>query len=364
MPFFVLVDKRFNESSVNAFLRSQLKDKKALKLNRIEGYKELFKTIRPAKGKLVFTVDFDDFSLPKKIQEEISKYKFSSALCLIPEMNKEKYDSLKRRLFAKNIISQFVIYDKWIRNSNPLNISRTLVYNIYAKLGIRPFSLSEKFNYDLIIGVDCGNDPFNRRTRAGGITVFLSDGTIKGLYPVSIDTGGEKIDNLNWILEIVAEKMNVYSSRVLLLKDGNLYKDEVGSLSESYVVKDRKLKVFTANIKKGHSFRILSDEGKKGVVLRKDLAVLLPHSCKGARSILIDSFWEISYGQYSPNSITSELIRTLFLLTKLNFSTIFNDENKLRLPAPIHYSHLYVNALRRNWIIDQYLLEMGALYFL
>jgi argonaute family protein len=363
MPFFVLVDKRFNENQVKSFLSSQLKDN-YLKLNRVEGYEKLFKTISAGKGKAIFTVDFDDFSLPDKVQEEISKYKFSSALCLIPKMNKEKYDSLKRRLFARNIISQFVIYDEWVRSSNPSNISRTLVYNIYTKLGIRPFSLTEKFNYDLIVGVDCGNDPFNRRTRAGGITVFLSDGTIKGLYPVSIDTGGEKIDNLNWILEIVAEKMDVYGSRVLLLKDGNLYKDEVGSLSESYVVKDRKLKVFTANVKKGHSFRILSDKGKKGVILRNDLAVLLPHSCKGARSILVDSFWEISYGHHSFIPITEELLKTLFLLTKLNFSTIFDDESKLRLPAPIHYSHLYVNALRRNWIIDQYLLEMGALYFL
>ncbi|GEM_PF-1626872 len=363
MPFFVMVDKKFNENSVNAFLSNQI-TKNSLKLNRIDNYKKLFKTIRPAKGKLVFTVDFNDFSLPEKVQEEIGKYRFSFALCLIPEMSEEKYNSLKRRLFARNIISQFVVYDNWKKNSNPDNISKTLVYNIYTKLGIRPFSLAEKFNYDFIIGVDCGNDSFNRRTRAGGITVFLSDGTIKGLYPVSIDTGGEKIDNLNWILEIVAEKLDVHGSRVLLLKDGNLYREEVGSLSESYVVKDRKLEVHVANIKKGHILRILSDNGRRGAVLRNDLAVLLPHSYKGGRSILVDSFWKINYGNYSFAPITEELLKTLFLLTKLNFSTIFGDESKLRLPAPVHYSHLYVNALRKNWIVDPYLLEEGALYFL
>ena len=361
IPIFVLVDKKLPKNYVNKFILSQLENGH-LRLKR--GNFEIFKTIRPANRRyIVFDVDFNDFSIPEEIREKINGYKLSFALCLFSEMSEEKYDYLKMKLFSNNIVSQFVDFNKWNSGQSHF-ISRVLAFNIYTKLGIRPFSLAKKFEYDVIIGIDIGNDSFNRRSKAGGVTVFLSDGTIKSLYPVSVEAGGEKIEYLDRFLEIVAEKLDLYGSRILFLRDGRGFREEADCLSCSYAVKNRKLEVELVNVKKGHSMRILSDKGSKGVVIRDDLALLLPHSTKGARSLLIDSFFRIRYGEVDRLPITEKLLETLFRLTKLNFSTIYAEQRALRLPAPLHYSDLYVKALRRNWPVNQYLLEMGALYFI
>ncbi len=363
VPIFVLLDKGLPQMEVERFLRQQL-SKKHLKLQK-EGDIFHFKTIKASNKKSTFRVDFERFVLPSEIQEKIKDYPLSFAICISKEMLEEGYDKVKRKLFANRILSQFVIYKKWKESTKHIKyISQTLAFNIYSKLGIRLFTLAEKLPYDLIVGVDVGNDRFNRRSKAGAVTVFSSEGLIKTMFPLSVDTGGERIDFLGELLEFMVERLNIKNQRILLLRDGNIYAKELESLVSSPLLRDRTLTIDVVNVKKTHSFRILSDTGKKGVVFGESFGILLPHSAKGARSLLIDTAFTIKNGTLKELPITHSLLSVLYKLTKVNLSTIFREDIMLRLPAPLHYADAFVKALGRGWNIEEQLLIMGCLYFL
>jgi len=360
IPFIVLLDKSLQKKDVELFLLEQRK----LGFFRL-GKKESpisFKASISKSGNFSFQVDFKNFKIPREVQQIIDKYHLKLALCIGPELDEDSYDKIKRKLFVKNVISQYVIFTRW--KCSPEFISQNLSFNIYNKLGIRLFTLAEKLPYDLILGIDVGNDRFNKRSKAGAVTVFLSSGLVKTAFPYSTDTGGEKIVYLGELIEILAEKLNLYNKKLLILRDGYLYKDEIKNLIESKIVEQKSLKIDLVNIKKNHAFRILSDKGKKAVILRDDLAILLSHSIEGARSLLIDMAISIRKDGVRKLNITYPLLETIYKLTKLNLSTVFREDCLLRLPAPSHYSDKLVKALKKNWNIDEELLEAGCLYFL
>lgn len=360
IPVFVLVDKELPKEKIDKFLTNQLKNG-YLKLNK-ESNPIRFKTLKSSNKELTFQVDFENFKIPTEIQEALQNYPLSFALCISKEMLEDNYDKAKRKLFMNNILSQFVIYEKW--KNSPQYISQTLAFDIYSKLGIRLFTLAEKLPYDLIVGIDVGNDRFNRRSKAGSVTVFLSNGIIKTMFPLSTDTGGEKIDLLGELLEILVEKLNIENQKILILRDGNIYRKELESLASSYITREKSLIIDIVNVKKNHSFRILSDFGRKAVVLNNNIGILLPHSIDGAKSLLIDMAYSVKQGKLEKLPITYSLLSVLYKLTKVNLSTIFRENCMLRLPAPLHYSDMLVKALGRNWIISEKLLSMGCLYFI
>ncbi len=361
VAIFVLIDKRLPQGEVEKFLKNQISKEKYLKLQKEDNIFR-FKTIKPSKEKLTFKVDFERFTLPIKILERINNFPLSIALCISKEMLQGNYDKIKRKLFTNNILSQFVIYEKW-KNSAEY-ISQTLAFDIYSKLGVRLFTLAEKLPYDLIIGVDVGNDRFNRRSKAGGVTVFSSQGIIKTMFPLFVETGGERIDFLDELLEFMVEGLNIKNKKILLLRDGNIYSKEIESLISSTLLSERMLTIDVVNVKKNHSFRILSNSGRRGVVINENVGILLPHSAIGARSILVDMAFTIKNGTFKKLPITHSLLSVLYKLTKVNFSTIFREDIMFRLPAPLHYADTFVKALGRGWNINESLLMTGCLYFL
>jgi hypothetical protein len=259
VPIFVLVDSKLPKKEVENFLAYQIK-KGYLKLNK-EGNPFRFKAIRKSPKEISFQVNFQNFTIPNEIREAIRNSPISFSLCICKSLSKEDYDKMKRKLFIKNIISQAVIYDKWKQSSQ--YISQVLAFNIYSKLGIKLFTLAEKLPYDLILGVDVGNNRFNKRSKASSIAVFLSNGIIKMMFPISIDTNGEKIDFFGELLEILVEKLDVENKKILILRDGNIYRKELENLASSYITIEKSLSIDIVNVKKNHAFRILSDEGKK-----------------------------------------------------------------------------------------------------
>jgi len=360
IPVIVFVDKSLKKEDVESFLLDQRR-KGFFRLGK-RGSSISFKAFAVNNGNFSLQVDFRDFEIPREAQQIIDKYHLKLALCIGPELDDDLYDKIKRKLFARNVVSQYVVFNRWRSSSN--FISQNLSFDIYNKLGIRLFTLAEKLPYDLILGIDVGNDRFNKRSKAGAVTVFLSNGLVKTMFPYSADTGGEKIVYLGELIEILVEKLNLYNKKLLILRDGNLYKDEIKNLIESKIVEQKSLEIDLVNIKKNHAFRILSDEGKKAVILRDNLAVLLPHSIEGARSLLIDTAFSIRKNEIRKLNITYSLLETIYKLTKLNLSTVFREDCLLRLPAPSHYSDRLVKALKKNWSIDERLLEAGCLYFL
>ena len=360
IPVFVLVDVGLPKKEIEKFIGDQIK-KGHLKLNK-DGNPFRFKTIKKSISELSFQVNFKNFKVPDEIQEVLKNYPLSFALCISKEMLEEEYDKIKRKLFMNNIISQVVIYEKWKRS--PEHISQTLALNIYSKLGIRLFTLAERLPYDLIVGVDVGNDRFNRRSKAGSVTVFLSNGIIKTIFPLFTDTGGERIDLFGELLEILVEKLNIENKKILILRDGNIYRKELENIASSPIMAEKSITVDIVSVKKNHPFRILSDVGSKAVVLNDTTGILLPHSINGAKSLLIDKAYSIDKGKIEKLPITYSLLSVLYTLTKVNLSTLFRENSMLRLPAPLHYSDMLVKTLSRNWIISEKLLSMGCLYFI
>ena len=356
IPVLLLIDKNLSISEIKKFVNTQIK-KGHLKLN-IQGNSFRFGPVHTEKA------DFENFTFPDSLNSIISgNQKIHLALCILKsELPEEVYDRVKRILFSKNIISQLVVFKEWKKRSSLT--SQVLKFDIYSKLGIRLFSLAEKLPYDLIIGVDVGNDRFGKRTKAGCATVFLNNGTIKTIIPLSIDSAGEKIDYLGELVELIVEKFNLKIKKILVIRDGNIFHTELKNVAQSPSLKIRNIEVDIVGIKKNHPFRILSDSGRKAVALKKNEVLLLPHSTTGARSLLINQLFSIKDGEICSKDITFTLVSTLYKLTKLNFSTPFREENFLRLPAPSHYSDKFVKALSRNWPVDRSLLEAGALYFI
>jgi len=357
IPLFILVDEALPQREVERFLREQT-SKGYLKLNR-KGNSFRFNLVRaPASNS--FRVNFKRFKVPLEVKRALGKSPFGFALCVCREMEERDYDSVKRKLFINDLLSQFVVYDKWKRS--PSFVSGNLTLNIYAKAGIRPFSLAERLPYDFIVGVDVGNDRYNRRSKAGSVTVLLSNGLIKTLFPLWIDTGGEKVELLGELLELLIERLDLRGRKVLILRDGAIHREELESLKASLV--EEELEVDFASVKKVHSFRILSDRGPAAVLLEGGAGVLLPHSVKGARSLLVDSFYSVRGSGVERLPVNHSLLSVLYKLTKVNFSTLFREESLLRLPSPLHYSDRFVKSLGRNWPVSDGLLKMGCLYFI
>jgi len=292
VPVLVFVDEELPRQEVENFIKSQVQ-RGFLKLRR-QGNKVQFKTIKSSEKSFSFQINHKDLEIPQSVLTEVKNYPFGFALCVVKKLSEEEYDEVKRKLFINNIVSQVVIYDKW--KKSPEHISQTLVMNIYSKLGLRFFSLAQRLPYDLIVGIDVGNDRFNRRSKAGGITVLSSEGVIETMFPLSIDTGGEKIKFLGELFEILVEKVNAKDKSILVLRDGYLHQDEVESVISKKSLIKRIKRIDFVNVKKNHSLRILSDSGSKAVVLNENCGVILPHSFKGARSLLVDSAFTIQKG--------------------------------------------------------------------
>jgi len=357
IPLFVFVDEELPQREVERFLKEQTA-RGYMKLNR-EGNPFSFRLVR-APSSVSFRVDFRKFKLPREVKEALGKSPFGFALCVCREMEESEYDRVKRKLFVHNILSQFAVYERW--RSSPSFVSGNLTLNIYAKAGIRPFSLAERLPYDFVVGVDVGNDRYNRRSKAGSVTVLLSDGLIKTMFPVWFDTGGEKIELFGELVELLMERLELQGKRILVLRDGIVHREELESLKNSLAGEE--LEVEVVSVKKNHSFRILSDRGPVAVLLDGGAGVLLPHSVKGARSLLVDSFYSVKKGRIEKLPVTHSLLSVLYRLTKVNLSTIFREDSLLRLPSPLHYSDRFVKSLGRNWQVSDGLLKMGCLYFI
>ena len=277
------------------------------------------------------------------------------------EKNLDYYEDMKRKLFKYGFITQNIIYEHLLTSKNyEIN---NLLLQILVKYGMYPYTIDIKHPYDYIIGIDVGNDKYGNRNTAGGISVINKEGILEKLIPLKIRTNGEKID-LSMFLEELSVHLPLKDKKILMLRDGKLTKNEKESILKEFNRLGLKSVTFI-NIVKSHSLRIYDDnDGKKGVILKDNLALLLAHEIKGARAIKIDVKSVIENGVIKNEPLTKEDLELLFNLTNLNYSNLYLFSKRLRLPAPVHYSDKFVKALGKGWEIKEDLLLDGFLYFL
>jgi len=277
------------------------------------------------------------------------------------------YEKLKRRLFNNGFISQNIIYEHLIGNYSKVNPNKNfeidnLILQILAKYGMYPYSLNLKTEYDYILGVDVANDLYGNRSVGGGVAVLNKEGIFESLIPIKIKTGGEKVD-YKYILEIIADNLDIEGKKILIIRDGLLHPSEVETAyNKSKELNIKKLSLI--NIVKNHNFNIYDDsEGKKAVILRDDLALLLNHKFEGANCLKISRKYEIN-DKIEKTPISKDDLELLYNLSHLNFSNLYLRSEALRLPAVIHYSDKFVKTVGKGWEIDNRLLKEGFLYFL
>ena len=123
------------------------------------------------------------------------------------------------------------------------------------------------------------------------------------------------------------------------------------------------------NIEKRHGFRFLS---KDSPLLRKIYTkigsdvYLLPHTLPFAKGTPIPI--KLSGKKITVNEKLTEAeiikrdVEEVYCLTTINYATLYG---MMKLPAPVHYAHQFVNALRRGWkVFNEDFLREGLLYFI
>jgi len=310
-----------------------------------------------------YSLEFSTKNIVNKALEYKKKYELIPPLVITigSKKNLSYYEDMKRLLFKYGFITQNIIYEHLLK-STYYEINN-LILQILVKYGMYPYTIDINHPYDYIIGIDVGNDRYGNRNIAGGISIINREGILEKLIPIKVHTNGEKID-LSMFLEELSIHLDLKSKNILMLRDGKLTKNEKESILKEFDRLNIKSITFI-NVVKNHSLRIFDDnEGKKGVILKDNLALLLAHEIKGARAVKINVKSVIKNGIIKNEAITKNDLELLFNLTNLNYSNLYLFSKRLRLPAPIHYSDKFVKALGKGWKIKEDLLLNGFLYFI
>jgi argonaute family protein len=289
------------------------------------------------------------------------------------------YDDLKKVLFARDVISQNVSVERYLREDDSVD-SRTvgyafsnIFYDMLGKLGITLFTSKLNTGYNLIIGVDVGEGEVEESRTVGSIVVFSGDGVLITMIPVYVTSyPGRETGRIKDLLEYAEERgyVSFKNKRILLLRDGRLTREEQEQLKD--FTRKRQCVIEVVNVRKRTPFQQLEPgHDKKGIVDWYadigDSYLLRSHTPRTGlpRPIKVDKIIRIfDKGKFNEKSITStdelELLRNL---AYLNYSTI-EGKGGLRLPAPLHYADKLLKALKRGWRVSEEYLKEGMLYFL
>ena len=292
---------------------------------------------------------------------------------MLPEkIPDEKFDKLKRRLLELNVISQ-VIDDTTFK----LDIAKKycILLQILSKLGIKYYALKRSFDYDYVIGLDITPTKTGMAYIGGCAVMFDSHGYIRRVIPIELeDQTGEKIDVMEFFEKMVnlmerKYDMPVRNKRVLLLKDGGFYADEIKALEN--IIDSYQIDMTTMDVVKRHCFRFLAESKLPRRIYTKigEDVYLLPHALpyssklKGTPiPIRISNKRTTKDGKLVNSTLTKQDVEDIYCLTMINYATLYGD---MKLPAPVHYAHQFVNALRRGWKVkDEKFLREGLLYFI
>jgi len=304
--------------------------------------------------------------------KDVSKSsKISFAFIVLPEkIPDEKFDKIKRRLLELNVISQ-VIND----STFPLDTAKRncILLQVLSKLGIKYYALQRPFEYDYVVGLDITPTKTGASYVAGCAVMFDSQGYIRRTIPIELeDQAGEKVDAkelFEKMVNLMERKydMPITGKTMLFLRDGRFYPAEIEALNE--IIRDYNIDLTIMNIEKRHGFRFLS-EGK--TLPRKIYAkigndvYLLPHKLPFVKGtpipIRLSGKRITAGGRLTEVEITKKDVEDIYCLTTINYATLYG---MMKLPAPVHYAHQFVNALRKGWkVLNEEFLREGLLYFI
>ncbi len=326
--------------------------------------------------KYIFTIDLtsdrDIVNLSIKLSYLMKNAELGLAfIATRTKLPNETFDEIKKRLFSINVISQVVneetLYKRDRYNESRLNlyVRHNILFQVLSKLGVKYYVLKHRFSYDYIIGIDVTPMKLSHGYIGGSAVMFDSQGYIRKIIPVEIgEQSGESIDMKEFFKDMVVQfgkfGIELEGRRILIMRDGRITNDEEEGLA--YISKLFNINITTFNIIKRPLLRIFTNS--KLYLEIGDSIYLLPHRVKQSTGtpvpLKLSKKRVISKGNVEFQEITNEDIFEIFLLTELNYGSISAD---MKLPAPVHYAHKFVRALRKGWRIKEDLLAEGFLYF-
>jgi len=313
--------------------------------------------------------EFGDFL---NFVKDVSKgSKISFAFIVLPEkIPDEKFDKIKRRLLELNVISQ-VIND----STFPLDPAKRncILLQILSKLGIKYYALQRPFEYDYVVGLDITPTKTGASYVAGCAVMFDSQGYIRRTIPIELeDQAGEKVDAkelFEKMINLMERKyeMPITGKTMLFLKDGRFYPSEIEALNE--IVGDYSINLTIMNIEKRHGFRFLSKDKTLPRRIYTKIGsdvYLLPHRLPFTKGtpipVKLSGKMTTISGCLAEAEITKRDVEDIYCLTTINYATLYG---MMKLPAPVHYAHQFVNALRKGWkVMNEEFLREGLLYFI
>lgn len=272
-----------------------------------------------------------------------------------------QYELLRQRLLNMEIISQNILLETLSNEKGWRAIRNTILLDIHAKFGIKPYSIKLSGDYDFILGIDTTKSKLSNAYLGGTIVVIDSVGSVKKIMPVKSEQPGEKINPARILYKVIDKGyINIEDKKLMVLRDGKIYKEEIEEMRA--ISEDENSKITYISIRKRHPHIIYTME--KGIaVITNDMGLLIPHGVrKGTpRPLKITQKFIITPRECLAARISLNDMQLMYELTKINYSTLYGD---IKLPAPLHYANGFVGALRRGWELKEKYLREGALYFI
>jgi len=313
------------------------------------------------KEKLQINFDFNTEPLIGSDDKILDKIQKADDFGLAIIFGTNNYEKIKRGLLDKNYISQFVRIET-IKSNNWKYAKRNIIFQISHKIGIRYFALESKIPYDYIIGLDVSR---KENVNLGGCAVIHDpSGILNTIFPIQIPQEGEKID-IAFIIEKLKNKecIKLNDKKFLILRDGRIYESELEKLKK--ISRDYRCEILIIGIIKNHITFINSDD--YGIYLNfANVIFLLPHKTKSGneKPLKIEGAYLIKNGQTNKFQLNEEIIKVLYNLTRLNYSSVNDNGMSIRCPAPIHYVDKFLNFCHLTGEHYKELLEKDCLYFI
>jgi len=305
---------------------------------------------------------------------------------IVPKMVQESFDEMKQFILSNNGFHQAVMEESLTDEKNFKEVITSLLAQFFHKLGMYYYSLEMNFrDVDFIVGFDITKEPDTSGKLhgiGGSAVVQNSRGHIISVIPVSYPQSATELGQydrlfrnvhnaiLPQILEI-QKKEGDRPIRILLLKDGKIYPSELRLLNA--VARKYNFEFITIEVRKRHSVRFFRETREK--VLHTDVNsyfrigntwYITAHYYKTylKRPVKVCRKYFVNSGSIKEVPVTEEDIKRLILLSKLNYAQI-SGPDRMKLPAPVHYAHLFVNSIRRGIEpSNREFLRYGFLYFI
>ena len=382
VDIYIFYDKYLPEKYIEELI------KYISKLNKLNEYDENIPHFE-IKGHI--PVDYSNVNNVKiTMGETINRNSFPFIFFIAPYLKEDNFNSIKKFIYRNGWLCQAIMKENLLKHlfaKSKRYYLNSIFTQLFSKLGMYLYSIDAEFGekYDFIIGYDISKirNKRGKYTGVGGSAIIYNqNGEIVNIISHNKPHSSSEIAEYRELMEKVYDECiinKMVSStgknrliRILLLKDGIIYDDELKILKE--ITKDMPFQITYMDVRKRIKLKLFREVGNKIYDPEKnaytkfgDEWYIISHMYDRfiKTPIKVSEKYIISEGKCNKVEITEDDIKDIILLSKLNYSQLMPD--KMKLPAPVHYSHKFVKSILKGWELERNkdkFLSNGFLYFI